>query len=191
MLDVHIQKAVCVVEAGGVIAYPTEAVWGLGCDPDNRDACLALLQIKQRPVEKGMILVAASVDQFADLLAPLTAPQQHTLQQAWNNQAKTGPVTFLVPDDYDRVPWWVKGAHKAVALRVSLHPRMQQLCQALDAPLVSTSANIAGAAPATSRLMVEKKLGPRLDYVLPGQLGGATKPSQIIDLSSGRVVRAG
>lgn len=191
MFNVHIQKAVRVVEAGGVIAYPTEAVWGLGCDPDNRDACLALLQIKQRPVEKGMILVAASVDQFADLLAPLPSAQQQALQQAWNNQTKTGPVTFLVADDYDRVPWWVKGAHSAVALRVSLHPRVQQLCRALGAPLVSTSANIAGTAPATSRLMVEKKLGPRLDYVLPGQLGGATKPSQIIDLSSGRVIRAG
>lgn len=191
MVDLQVKKAVQVIEAGGVIAYPTEAVWGLGCDPDNRDACLALLQIKQRPVEKGMILVAATVAQFAGLLAPLPRTQQQQLQQAWANQATTGPVTFLVPDTEQQVPWWVKGSHDAVALRVSLHPRVQGLCQALGAPLVSTSANIAGAAPATSRLMVEKTLGGQLDYVLPGALGGATRPSQIIDLSSGRVVRAG
>lgn len=191
MSDLHVKKAVRVVEAGGVIAYPTEAVWGLGCDPDNREACLALLQIKQRPVEKGMILVAASMAQFADLLAPLTTTQQQKLQHAWARQPSTGPVTFLVPDPLNRVPWWVKGEHDAVALRVSLHPRVQQLCLALDAPLVSTSANIAGTRPATSRLMVEKALGPQLDYILPGALGGATKPSQIIDLNTGRVIRAG
>ncbi len=191
MSDIHVNKAIRVIEAGGVIAYPTEAVWGLGCDPDNRDGCLALLQIKQRPVEKGMILVAASVAQFAELLAPLPASQQQQLHQAWANQATTGPVTFLVPDEHGLVPWWVKGAHDTVALRVSLHPRVQQLCQALGAPLVSTSANIAGMAPATSRLMVEKTMGAQLDYVLPGALGGATKPSQIIDLRSGRIIRAG
>jgi L-threonylcarbamoyladenylate synthase len=187
----HIKKAVRVIEAGGIIAYATEAVWGLGCDPDNREACLALLQIKQRPAEKGMILVAASVAQFAALLAPLPLAQQHQLQQAWANQAKTGPVTFLVPDVRDQVPWWVKGNHDAVALRVSLHPQVQRLCQALGAPLVSTSANKTGAPPATDRLMVEKTLGPQLDYVLPGALGGATKPSQIINLNTGRVIRAG
>lgn len=191
MSALHVKKAVRVIEAGGVIAYPTEAVWGLGCDPDNRDACLALLQIKQRPVEKGMILVAALVSQFARLLAALPRVQQQQLQQAWADQARTGPVTFLVPDPHDQVPWWVKGSHGAVALRVSLHPIVQQLCRALDAPLVSTSANVAGAAPAASRLMVEKTLGRQLDYVLPGALGGATRPSQIIDLGSGRVVRAG
>lgn len=180
-----------VIQAGGVVAYPTEAVWGLGCDPANRDACLALLQIKQRPVEKGMILVAASVAQLASLLAPLPPPQQHMLAQAWADQASTGPVTFLLPDPQHQVPWWVKGSHDAVAVRVSLHPLVQQLCSAVGAALVSTSANITGGAPAKTRLMVEKTLGAQLDYVLPGALGGATKPSRIIDLSSGRVIRAG
>jgi len=191
MPELHIKKAARVIEAGGVIAYPTEAVWGLGCDPANREACLALLQIKQRPVEKGMILVAASVAQFASLLAPLSQAQQQQLQHAWADQAKTGPVTFLVPDVLEQVPWWVKGEYGAVALRVSLHPLVQQLCNAVGAALVSTSANIAGAAPAKTRLLVEKALGAQLDYVLPGALGGATRPSQIIDLSSGRVIRAG
>ncbi|MEX0739270.1 MAG: L-threonylcarbamoyladenylate synthase [Pseudohongiella sp.] len=191
MSTLQIKKAARVVDAGGVIAYPTEAVWGLGCDPDNRDACLALLQIKQRPVEKGMILVAASVAQFATLLAPLPQAQQQILQQAWAGQSRTGPITFLVPDAHDQVPWWVKGEHSAVALRVSLHPLVQQLCAAIGAPLVSTSANIAGAPAATTRLKVEKALGAQLDYVLPGALGGADRPSQIIELSSGRVVRAG
>ena len=191
MFQIQVKKAAHIVAAGGVVAYPTEAVWGLGCDPANRDACLALLQIKQRPVEKGMILVAASVAQLANLLSPLPQAQQQMLAQAWADQAATGPVTFLVPDVLDQVPWWVKGTHDAVALRVSLHPGVQQLCHAVGAPLVSTSANIAGAAPAKTRLMVEKMLGAQLDYILPGTLGAASKPSRIIDLHSGRVVRAG
>lgn len=190
MSDLQIKKASQVINAGGVIAYPTEAVWGLGCDPQNREACLALLQIKQRPVEKGMILVAGSITQFEPLLAPLSSEQRAKLEHSWANQDDSGPVTWLVPDVLAQVPWWIKGEHGSVALRVSTHPLVRQLCLAVGSALVSSSANVAGARPARTRLRVEQTLGAKLDYVLPGALGGATQPSQIIDLNSGQLIRA-
>lgn len=190
MQALSIKRAARILWDGGVIAYPTEAVWGLGCDPENREACMALLQIKKRPVEKGMILIAADISQFDQLLAPLTRTQQQTLANAWAEQHKTGAVTFLVPDVNNMVPDWVKGEHEAVALRVSKHPVVQELCLAFGGPLVSTSANVAGHPPARTRLSVEKNLGRQLDFIVPGELGGQSNPSRIIDLRSGNILRA-
>ncbi|MDP2126873.1 MAG: L-threonylcarbamoyladenylate synthase [Pseudohongiella sp.] len=190
MHDLALKRAAEILWAGGVIAYPTEAVWGLGCDPENKQACLSLLQIKQRQAEKGMILIAGKLDQFAALLAPLSAEQRAVLTKAWQQQEKTGAVTMLVPDLLDQVPWWVKGQHPAVALRVSQHPLVQSLCEAFGGALVSTSANVSGKQAALSRLTVQRQLGAQLDFIVPGELGGEKNPSRIIDLETGKTLRA-
>lgn len=184
MTTFQIRQAVSLMRAGGVIAYPTEAVWGLGCDPHNYQACQALLQIKQRPVEKGMILVAADMQQLARLLDPLTPAQRQCLAASW-----PGPRTWLIPDSQQLVPWWIRGDHQSVAVRVSAHPLVKALCQAFGGPVVSTSANKASRPPATSRIQLEKALGRELDYVLPGKLGGDDRPSMISDLLSGQRIR--
>ncbi|MDP3516139.1 MAG: L-threonylcarbamoyladenylate synthase [Pseudohongiella sp.] len=175
---------------GGVIAYPTEAVWGLGCDPENEQACLELLQIKQRPIQKGMILIAGCIEDFETILAVLPPDQYRRLELGWQQQHKTGAVTFLVPDILDQVPYWIKGSHSSVALRVSDHPVVRSLCKEFGGPLVSTSANKSGKLPARSKVIVEKYFGSQLDFIVPGQLGGASNPSKIIDFSTGQLVRA-
>lgn len=175
---------------GSVVAYPTEAVWGLGCDPMNEQACLELLQIKQRPIQKGMILIAGSIDEFAGILSALPGEQVRKLDTAWQNQHSTGAITFLVPDLLDQVPYWIKGSHHSVALRVSQHPLVKALCQAFGGPLVSTSANRSGKPPARSRVLVEKYFGAQLEFIVPGSLGGATNPSKIIDFYTGKTIRA-
>lgn len=175
---------------GNVIAYPTEAVWGLGCDPLNEQACLDLLQIKRRPIQKGMILIAGSIDEFAGILSALPVDQVQKLDAAWQNQISTGAITFLVPDILEQVPYWIKGSHNSVALRVSQHPLVKSLCQAFGGPLVSTSANRSGKPPARSRVLVEKYFGGQLEFIVPGALGGATNPSKIIDFYTSKTVRA-
>lgn len=190
MWELQTRLAAQCMRQGGVIAYPTEAVWGVGCDPANRQACLRLLEIKHRPVEKGMILVAGSLAQFENLLAPLSNKQRETLTQSWAQQDKTGAVTWLVPDLLHQVPYWIRGDHPAVALRLSMHPQVQQLCEAFGGAVVSTSANLSGMPPARTRIQVEKHLGARVDFVLAGALGGATSPSRIVDLASGAVLRS-
>ena len=178
-----LETAVAALRAGGVIAYPTEGVWGLGCDPFNATAVTRLLALKERPMHKGLILVAANIEQLAWLLEGLSDSALAQLTQSW-----PGPNTWLVPH-HDRVPEWISGEHDTVAVRVSAHPLVVQLCAATG-PLVSTSANPSGLLPAKSRLRIEQYFHGQLDAVLSGELGQHSKPSTIRDLRSGKVLRS-
>ncbi|MBU0901222.1 MAG: L-threonylcarbamoyladenylate synthase [Gammaproteobacteria bacterium] len=178
----QIQQAALVVRNGGVIAYPTEAVWGLGCDPWHAEAVERLLELKDRPMHKGLILVAGDIEQFDFLLEDLPEIWLARLAGSW-----PGPNTWLVPHQ-NRLPEWISGQHNSVALRVSDHPQVRALCR-LTGPLVSTSANPAGRPSARSRLRVEQYFPGQLDAVLGGALGGRKNPSLIRDLITGDVIR--
>ena len=180
----RLQQAVGVLQRGGVIACPTEAVWGLTCDPSNAQAVAQLLALKRRPVAKGLILVAATEEQFEFLLSDLTAQQRLRLSGDW-----PGPATWLVPHG-GRVPDWICGEHETVALRVSDHPVVRALCMAFRGPLVSTSANPTGARPAREAFQVRRYFGDSLDYLVPGRVGAAGRPTSIRDLASGHIIRA-
>lgn len=171
-----------VLRAGGVIAYPTEAVWGLGCNPWKAEAVERLLMLKQRPVRKGLILIAGDIEQFDFLLWDLPEGQLAKLRLSW-----PGPNTWLVPHQ-DQLPAWITGEHDTVALRVTTHPLVRQLC-AVSGPLVSTSANPGGRPPARSRLRIEQYFGGELDDVVNGPLGGQRNPSIIRDLRTDRIIR--
>lgn len=179
----HLQAAVRTLQCGGVIACATEAVWGLSCDPGNEHAVARLLSLKSRPVEKGLILVAASESQLDFLLSELPAQQRRMLSDSW-----PGPATWLIPHR-GCVPDWICGSHATVAVRVSSHPVVSALCAAWGGPLVSTSANPAGALPAREAYQVRRYFGSALDYLLPGRVGSARRPTGIRDLFSGQIVR--
>lgn len=170
--------------AGGVIAYPTEAVWGLGCDPWDLPAVERILELKERPMDKGMILVASSVEQVRFLLDPLPAALQEKALAQW-----PGPVTCLLPDVREQVPEWVRGHHRTIAVRVSNHPVVRALCDAAGYPLVSTSCNPAGRQPARTQWQVRRYFGDQLDWLVPGALGGNRAPSRIIDITTGECLR--
>lgn len=178
----QVQRVARVVRQGGVIAYPTEAVWGLGCDPWNELAVGRLLALKDRPVHKGLILVADSIQQFDFLLDDLPERWIDRLASTW-----PGPNTWLVPHQ-ERLPEWVTGVHDSVAVRVTDHPLVQELCH-LTGPLISTSANPAGRPAARTRLRVEQYFHDELDAILGGALGGRRNPSLIRDLVTGQVIR--
>ena len=178
------KQAQTVLEQGGIIAYPTEAVWGLGCDPYNQKAVLKILDLKQRPIEKGLILVAANRQQFTGLCDSLESAQIDKLDESW-----PGPTTWLIPDPARLIPDWIRGEHETVAVRVSAHPLVKALCQAFGGPIVSTSANAAGEPEIRSSLIIEQQFGDRIDLIMDGELGSSSEPSQIRDLISNRVIR--
>lgn len=179
----QVSIAARIIREGGVIAYPTEAVWGLGCDPWNPRAVDYLLQIKERPLHKGVILLAANFTQVEPLVKHLSNAQIMLLKSSW-----PGPVTWLIPNN-GLVPDWICGQHTAFALRVTDHPVAAALAKAVGKPIVSTSCNPSTHAPARSIHQVRKYFPTELDMILPGPLGGNKNPSEIRDLLTGNIFR--
>ena len=178
------QYAAHVLRRQGVIAHPTEAVWGLACDRFSEQAVQRLLDLKGRPKEKGLILISSEREHFSSLLAPLSSE----LQQRFT-VPQSRPTTWIVPDLERQIPSWIRGQHQGVAIRVSQHPIVRLLTDAFHGPIISTSANPAGKAPAMSLMDIRNYFAGRLDYVVDGKLGGADRPSRIIDLQTGKILR--
>ncbi len=174
-----------VLRRGGVIAYPTEAVWGLGCDPFDQAAVLRLLALKQRPVDKGLILVAAAIPQLDGLVDWNALPTQRreAVLADW-----PGPHTWIVPAT-PRVPRWITGDHHGVAVRVSAHPVVSALCDAFGGALVSTSANSTGAPAPKTLAECDPELLAALDGIAIGETGGLERPTAIRDALSAAVLR--
>jgi L-threonylcarbamoyladenylate synthase len=183
MKHFKLQQAATIMHHGGVVAYPTEAVWGLGCDPYDAAAVHKILELKQRPIEKGLILIAADIEMCADLIEHLTPEQKAMLCAQYAR-----PTTWLIPDA-GKVPAWVRGEHSSFALRITRHPWAAALCKAFGGPIVSTSANPAGRLEARSRLRLANYFPEGLDLVAPGSVGASNKPSEIRDLLTGAILR--
>ncbi len=181
----QLRQAARCLNAGGVIAYPTEGVWGIGCDPLNGEAVTRVLKLKGRAAAKGLILIAAALEQLLPYLAPLAAGERARLEATW-----PGPVTWLIPAAPDTPPW-LSGEHATLAVRVTAHPPAAALCRAFGGALVSTSANPSGLPPAQSALAVRRYFGDAVDFILEGPLGGRKRPSEIRDFASGAVIRPG
>ncbi|EEQ07983.1 L-threonylcarbamoyladenylate synthase type 1 TsaC [Yersinia bercovieri] len=169
-----------------VIAYPTEAVFGLGCDPDSEKAVNALLALKQRPWQKGLILIAANYEQLKPYIddSTLSDLQRETIFSCW-----PGAVTWVIPARAE-TPRWLTGSFDSLAVRVSDHPLVQQLCLQYGKPLVSTSANLSGREPCRTDEEVRIQFGPSLP-VLFGKVGGRLNPSEIRDAITGKQFRQG
>ncbi len=172
-----------IINQGGVVAYPTESCFGLGCDPRNNAALRRLLHIKQRSFEQGMIIVGACYHQLKMYIACSQEEVPERVFDSW-----PGPYTWLLPA-HDGVSRWLRGQHSTIAVRVTSHPIAAALCRQTGKAVVSTSANRHGRSPERHAKQVEKQLGSLVDYVLTGSIGLASKPSEIRDAFSGQVLR--
>jgi L-threonylcarbamoyladenylate synthase len=174
------------LRAGGVVAYPTEAVFGLGCDPGNHAAFERLFALKQRPPTQGVLLIGADFDQVAPYIDLAATPPEALAraQASW-----PGPHTWIFPRAAG-VPAWIAGGHAGIALRVTAHAPAAALCRAFGGALVSTSANRHGEPPARRIDDVRSMFGATLDAILNGETGGLERPTPIRDAISGAIVRS-
>lgn len=177
-----LQKVQAHLRKGGVIAYPTESCYGLGCDPFNYAAINRLIKIKGRSKTKGLIVIAGSTKQLHKLIQPMTNNQQTKLTRYWPG------FYSLILRITTKVPRNLIGSHSKVAVRVSAHPPVKQLCHSLNMPLVSTSANKSGHHSIKSYRECQRQFGKKV-LVLPGKIGKAKKPSTIIDLDNNITLR--
>jgi L-threonylcarbamoyladenylate synthase len=182
-MDAAIAEAVAALRAGGVIAYPTEAVYGLGCDPCDQAAVARLFALKQRPPEQGVLLIAADFSQVEKFIGAAPAAAVARARTSW-----PGPHTWVFPRSA-ATPDWLSGAHSGIAVRVTAHPLAAALCRAFGGALVSTSANRHASMPARSASAVRAAFAGELAYVLDGTTGGLEQPTPIRDAISGAVLR--
>jgi L-threonylcarbamoyladenylate synthase len=180
----HLRQAAATVRAGGVIAYPTEAVFGLGCAPLDRAAVARILAAKGRGATKGLILIAADPAQLDGYVADYPEPARARILASW-----PGPVTWILPAA-PGIPAWLTGGRATLAVRVTAHPVAAALCRACAMPLVSTSANRSGRPPARTPIQLRRRLPDAWDLLVPGHCGPQRRPSTLIDAASGRVLRA-
>ncbi|HFD81239.1 MAG TPA: threonylcarbamoyl-AMP synthase [Gammaproteobacteria bacterium] len=173
------------LRAGGIVAYPTESVFGLGCDPANAAAVMRLLELKRRPPSRGLILIAADWTQLEPWVGAIPASSRRRLEAGW-----PGAITWLLPASAD-CPRWLTGEHDTVAVRIPGHALARRLCRRAGTAIVSTSANRSGQRPARSVLEVQLRLGRDIDGLLPGETGGRPRPSEIRHLATGATVRTG
>ncbi len=181
----QLDEAVALLRGGGVLAYPTEAVYGLGCDPHDRGAFDRIFALKRRPPTQGVLLIAADFGQVERYIDRSAVPAEVMAQvlSSW-----PGPNTWIFPRSAE-VPAWVAGAHAGIALRVTAHEPAAVLCRAYGGALVSTSANPHGEPPARSAAAVEAYFGEALDGVLDAPLGGLERPTVIRDALTGAIIR--
>lgn len=180
----QVDAAAALLRAGGILAYPTEGVYGLGCDPGNRAAFEKIFALKRRPADQGVLLIAAGFGQIEPWLGEVPAAALARARAAW-----PGAHTFIFPRA-PRVPDWVAGGHPGIALRVTAHAPAAALCNAFGGPIVSTSANRHGQPPAMCAADARRIFGDELDGVLDAPLGGLAHPTPITDAVTGAIIRA-
>ena len=183
----QLRRAARHIKRGGLVAYPTEAVYGLGCDPRNTQALRRLLQLKQRDGRKGLIVIGAHFKQLAPLLVPVSSTLQARAEATW-----PGAHTWLWPAQ-DSVSPLLRGMHTSLAVRVPGHRLARALCLAAGSPLVSTSANRAGQHPARTALAVRRKFAGQAGrelLILHGEVNRFARPSRIVDLQTEEPLRA-
>jgi len=183
----ELSQAILTLKTKGVIAYPTESVFGLGCDPDCEEAIQKILDLKQRPAHKGLILIAADIEQlqnYADF-SSLSPEQLDKIKATW-----PGPFTWIIPVQ-PSLSKLVSGSFNSIAVRVTKHPMVQTLCREFGKPIISTSANLSGekACITTSQVTEMFANNPLLDYVIDQPVSGLDKPSQIHDALTGKRLR--
>ncbi len=183
----HLRLAVRVLRRGGLVLHAAEGVWGIAADPWNSEAIADLLMLKGRAHAKGLIVIGAGAEMFADEISILDPAARDRIAQSW-----PGPVTWIVPTY--RYPAWVTGRHHTVGIRVPGHPQARALSRLFGGPLVSTSANLSGRPPARRMLQATQFLhapaGQRLRSrrricLLPGETMGNAGPSEIRTLGGG------
>lgn len=181
-----IKQAAEVFFQGGILAYPTEAVFGLGCDPDNKVAIKQLLALKQRPVNKGLILLASNYSQLLPYIndSAITEEQRFCVLSRW-----PGAITQILPADKQISPL-LCGDFDSIAVRITNHPDVVALCERINKPIISTSANLSGQAPAITWQQIVEKLNDKVDFIIKSKTSGLLKPSTIINGLTGEVFRS-
>ena len=172
------------VQRGAVFAYPTDTIWGFGCHPLHAPAVHRILDIKQRPVNKGLILLASDLSYLQPYLNNNLNNKEIRQLESITEQ----PTTWLAEANKD-CPNWLRGQFPTIAVRLTDHPFVQRLCDTIKAPIISTSANRSGCPTIRNAIQARRQFGAELDFIVEGFRSGGKKASKIKSLASDQIIR--
>ncbi|MBX2824150.1 MAG: Sua5/YciO/YrdC/YwlC family protein [Gammaproteobacteria bacterium] len=178
-----VEKACAAVRRGGLIAYPTEGVFGFGCDPACLPAVERIIALKGRDAAKGLIIIASAQSQLDNYMETLAPETQSRIDATW-----PGPVTWIVPARTGVNPL-LTGQRPTLAVRVSAHPVVREICDSLGHGLISTSANRSGDAPLRTAAQVRQMFSSDVDVIVEGATGERDKPTPIFDAQTLKQLR--
>lgn len=167
-LRTHLQR-------GGLVAYPTESCYGIGALPRHAHAIRAVLQIKNRPQHKGLIVIGADLAQLQPLLCRLPAHEWHKICAQW-----PAPKTLILPANKRLLPQLRGKRRNKLAVRIPDHQVARRLCQVAGSALISTSCNRAGSRACKTEREVRRQFGRNV-WIIRGCIGNRRQPSDIID----------
>ncbi|MEC9375742.1 MAG: L-threonylcarbamoyladenylate synthase [Pseudomonadota bacterium] len=180
--EVDIQKAKKILLSGGIIAYPTEGVFGIGCLPNNEIAIKKIIKLKQRNQNKGFILIASDLIMLNNWISPTTNELKNLCR------ISNSPITWIVcaaPKATD----YLTGGRSTIAVRITKHPVVKALCESVGSAIISTSANLSGEEPIKSKYALRKLLQDKVDLIVTGELTDSLGPSEIRIAKNNHVLR--
>lgn len=182
-----IEEIQSTLDADGVIAFPTDTFYGLGADPFNRDALFKIFEIKQRPADKPLLVLIASLDQLKDLAQEVSDNARRLMERFW-----PGPLT-LVFKAKSQLPDALTAGTGTIGIRLPGHPLTLKLLETLERPLTAPSANISGVEEPATAQQVEKTLGEQLDVIIDGGPTPGGRVSTVLDTTQNppKLIREG
>ncbi|MCP4187758.1 MAG: L-threonylcarbamoyladenylate synthase [Gammaproteobacteria bacterium] len=181
----QIHRLAKAVLQGAVLAYPTDTIWGFGCHPLIASSVQRIFDIKNRPVNKGLILLSSKIDYVEAYMSDQLSDEQIGRLQ----QIEKQPTTWLIKASHN-CPHWLRGQHPTIAVRLTRHPFVEALCDIIEAPLVSTSANRAGQSTVANPIQARKQFGNEVDFIVSGFSTGGKAASAIKSLENNRMIRS-
>lgn len=182
-LSEQVKKAVSTLKKGGIIAYPTETVYGLGCNIFDKKAVKKLIKLKGRDFDKPLSVAVADWQMFEEL-ALLTTKEKKIAQKLL-----PGPFTFILPKT-KKVPDFVTAGSEFVGIRFPADKKVQAIIQEAGFPIITTSANFSSQPSPVKLEKIDSKICLRVDFVVRGKCRYKT-PSTIIDLKNRKIIRKG
>lgn len=179
--DFSIRHAAHIINHGGIIAYPTETVYGLGCDIYNPDAIEKINIIKQRPLNKQFIILVGEIAQIRSLIE-INDKEKSIIENT------TEPTSWVIKAS-PLAPEWLTDDRNMLTIRISQNSLVKKLCHILGHGIISTSANISGKKPARTSLDLHNAFHDKVDKILVSNQKTFNKPSKIIRLCDNYVIR--
>ena len=185
-LEQQVEKGIRILKKGGIIAFPTDTVYGLGCDAFRLRAVERVYEVKRRPRHLPFPLLLSDISQATAVAKPLSGIALSLARRFW-----PGALTLVLPKS-DSLPLYLSSGG-TVAVRIPGHPICLALIQGIGSPLVGTSANISGSYSALTANEVEEQLGDAIDFIIDGGKCPGGNESTIVDVTGAvpRILRQG